>query len=390
MTDSLNPWTSGTSERRDRQTSLLSSLTPADTTFFKDWLVSSGWSRLSTGDVGELFQFGDSAVAIPRDLWRDPVVAGGVAERVARAMSRDLADVLKRLVSPLTDRIEMRLKGDELPSGRVPLGAASEALRNGRRLLSASGTSAISPGWSIARRYRPEAQELARDAELAHTEDGSFVFPLFVTLDRADNPRLDYDADSVIPEPYERRVTRMLATGLATAIRLSGESVDHLDDNDLDSAASVGVSREMCVSLDELLRNPSVDEVGINFEWSTAFGSTESLPRSVQVHRESRPQLRRLARRLARPEPIHAEVYSGPILEIGHGEEVGFHFVLDTYFRERKSKLRVSLTEEQHDRAIGWYRDRATVIVQGDATQMKSGLLMDAARRIDAWSDTRF
>ncbi|UJH71799.1 hypothetical protein [Ornithinimicrobium sp. INDO-MA30-4] len=321
--------------------SQLEVMTAADAVLFRNWLRQVGWTQQSEGPLGELLNFGDSTVALPRELWRDPIVAVGVAERIASAMNRDLRDVLRRLVVPLTDRIEFRLVGLALENGRIPLGAASEALKNGRRLLSATGTSAIAPARSVARRYRPAAQQLARDAELAHTEDGSFIFPLVITLERTTDPLITFDQDSVVPEPYERRVTRTLATAVASAVNLTGRSIDQLRDDDLDTASSVGVSRELCLSLDEMVRNSSVDEVAISFEWSPAFGPTDSLPTTVYVPREIRPQLRKLARRLARPEPIPSEVYSGPILEIGHSSEDddqdGFFFVLDTYFRERKA-----------------------------------------------------
>lgn len=371
----------------------LRSMQPRDVSLFEQWLRSTGWDQRSTGPQGDLFQLADRVVAVPRNMWQDPDLAEGVASRVAQAMDRSPSEVLKRLVAPLTDRVEFRLVGEALSTGRIPLGAASEALKNGRRMLSASGTSAVAPGWSVARRYKPEAQALARDAELAHTEDGSFIFPLYVTLDRQQGDSLPFDAESVVPEPYERRVTRTLATALATVPRLTSQSVSNLTDDALDGASSVGVTRELCLSLDEVLKHSAIEGLAVRFDWSQAFGSTDSLPSEVELNSRDRPQLRALARRLARPEPVQAEVYSGPILEIGYDpddEDEGYHFVLDTYFRERKSRLRVALNQDQHERAIAWYRDRATVIVRGDAMQVKMGLLMDDPQRIEAWADTRF
>ncbi len=371
----------------------LSALTPADGRLFRDWLFRSGWAVAGAGSLGELLERNESTVALPRQFWRDPAVASDVVDRIAEAMRTDKRDVLRRLTTPLTDRVEFRLIGEALQNGRVPLGAASEALKNSRRLISASGTSAISPSWSVSRRYRREAQELARDAELAHTEDGSFIFPLYITLDRTEEPPLTYDEGSAVPEPYERRVTRTLATAVASAAGLTESRVDTLSDDVLDTASTLGVSRELCISLDEMLRNQAVEEVAISFDWSPAFGATDGLPTTVEIHRELRPQLRRLAKRLSRPEPISSEVHTGPILEIGHSseedEEQGYFIVLDAYFRERKSRVRVMVSEEEHDRAIPWYRDRATVIALGTAHLQKSGLLIAEPERIEAWSSSR-
>ncbi|WP_344197053.1 hypothetical protein, partial [Aeromicrobium alkaliterrae] len=267
-------------------------MTEDDSALFRQWLEQAGWARESVGPLGELVALGDSTVALPNQLWSDPVLATGVAERVASAMRLDVREVVQRLVSPLTDRIEFRLIGDDLGNGRIPLGAASEALKNGRRLISASGTSAIAPAWSVARRYRPEAQLLAREAELAHTEDGSFVFPLYITLQRPERPALPLtqgNDTTVTIEPYERRVTRTLATALASAVNLTDRSVEQLSDDDLDTASTVGVTRELCSSLDEMLKNPSVDQVAISFDWSPAFGTTTSLPTTVALPRSMRP-----------------------------------------------------------------------------------------------------
>lgn len=369
----------------------LAAMRPIDLSHFTAWMAASGWIVRGEGALGRLFAFEDATVAVPRELWRDPDVAYGVAGRVAQAMERPLSEVLTRLALPLTDRIELGLVGESLGRGRAPLGAASEVLRNGRRMLSASGTSAVAPSWSIGRRYRREAQELARSAELAHTENGSFVFPLYIALDRTEQPAIAYEEGSVIPESYERRVTRTLATAMATANQLADRRVDELQDSDLDIASSVGVSRELCMSMDDIFRNSAVETVRVAFEWSPAFGPTDSLPSVVTVERERRPQFRDLADRLGRDEPVDPAVYSGPILEIGHGNEPGegYFIILDTYFREKKSKLRVSLTEAQHERAIPWYQNRATVIVHGEAVQSRSELSMSPPGRIEAWGESR-
>lgn len=363
-----------------------------DPELFKRWLRDTGWSQRSQGPLGDLYELHDAVVAIPEGLSRDPEIAKGVAERVAKAMDRSVQDIWKRLRSPLTDRVELRLAGESLSSGRIPLGAASETLRNARRMLSSSGTSVITPARSISRRYRPEAQLLARDAELAHTEDGSFVFPLYVTLP-TDEDTLAYDEGSPIIEPYERRVTRTLATALCTAVDLGTSSVPNLSDADLDEASSVGVSRELCTAMVDLLKHTSVERVDVNFEWSQAFASTESLPSSVVIHREVRPGLKALADRLATAEPLDPTVYSGDVLQIGRDQEDEglFFFVLDTYHRASRKTLRVNLSAEQHAKAIHWYEDRATVIVRGHAVEKFSGLLtMSAPDRVEAWTSDRF
>lgn len=361
-----------------------------DPELFKKWLRNTGWIERSRGRLGSLYELRDVTVAIPDELPSDPLVAKDVAERVASAMDRSIQDVWKRLGSPLTDRIELRLVGPSLSSGRIPLGAATEALRNARKMLSATGTSVVSPARSIARRYRPEAQFLARDAELAHTEDGSFVFPLYIALGGAVED-LSYAAEDVIIEPYERTVTRALATALHTAVDLSSESVERLSEQDLDHASSVGVSREFCVAMVDLMKSDSVEKVDINFDWSHAYASTDALPKTVEVHRARRPQLRKLAHRLGKAAPIDPTVYSGNILEIGHDQENPelFFFVLDTYFRARRTTLRVTLTAEQHESAIPWYRDRATVVVRGFATEGVGSLSMPRPDMIQAWGSDR-
>lgn len=361
-----------------------------DPELFKRWLERTGWTVRSVGRLGALYEFEGSTVAIPDELPRDTEFARDVAVRVAHAMGRSTEDVWKRLGAPLSDRVEYRLVGDSLGNGRVPLGAAMETLRNARKMLSTTGTSVVTPVRSIGRHYRQEAQVLARDAQLAHTEDGSFIFPLYIVLDAAQDP-LGYEGDNGLVEPYERRVTRTLATALSTAVDLTRTAVDSLSDGDLDLASSVGVSREFCTSVRDMLQSDAVERVEVNFEWSQAFAATDALPASVTVSRSARPQLKRLADRLATTTTIDESVYSGDILQIGHtpDDESQFFCVLDTYYMARRTALRVDLTPLQHAQAIHWYEDRATVVVRGIATEQSSGLSMTSPSRVEAWGSDR-
>lgn len=368
-------------------------LHPLQIRVFKTWLQQNGWRSVHQGDAGEVFRYrsGDAAiVAVPSQLGADKEIARGVAVRVAEAMGRDPRDTFSLLASPLTDRIDVRLQGDRLNTGQAPLGAAAEALSNSRRLLSSSGTSALAPGWSVARRYRPEAQKLARETLLEHTRDGSFVFPLLVPLGRDLNDVLFEDSEIKV-EPYERRVTRTLATGLATTASLSRDLPSDLSDHHLTVAASLGVTREMCLSLDRLLVNPSVEQVEISFGWSPAFGSTDSLPQRLKLDQGERAGWRQLAKRLKREEPVTDNVFSGPIRTIGYtDDDSAYEITIDTTHKERSAYLRVRLSPEEHERALAWYQERATVVVQGTVVPHRGFIKMEEPARIEGWTDALF
>jgi hypothetical protein len=306
-------------------------------------------------------------------------------------MDRDPRTVHPFVASPLRDHVEVRLHGSALAAGRVPLGAASEALKNSRRLLSSSGTSALAPGWTVAQRYRHEAKELARDTELAHTRDGSFIFPLFVPLNRDESATLFDDSDIKV-EPFERRVTRTLATGLEATSGLLNRDIDELSDDELNIASSVGVTKELCISLDNLLKSPAVDGISVRFEWSPAFGSTGHLPATIEWAKSSRDQIQRLERRLSRPEPVRSNVYSGPIRSIGHeDDDLGLYSItLDTSHNHQPALLQVLLSAEQHASALPWYAQRSTVVVKGTVARSAGVLRMDRPERVNAWSDELF
>ncbi|GAB2991155.1 hypothetical protein [Nocardioides montaniterrae] len=353
---------------------------------FRIWLLLAGWEDVSRGPRGAMLRWGDELVAIPDRLAEDHRAAWDVAERVAETMGESRDFVWKRLSSPRSDRVQFRLVGENLPSGRLPLGAASDALKNARKLLSASGTSVKSPTRYIGRRYLPEAQLVAREAELAHTEDGSFIFPLYVSLGTTEEP-LRYDGD-VVFEPYERQVTRALSNALARSVAMLDGDVDRIPESDLDAASAVGVSRELCVAVDDLLRHELIEKVEVSFDWSAAYGAATGLTRSVTIPRESRSQYRRLANRLGKPAVQQTSVFSGSLLQIGHSSdeaEPAFFCVLDTYDESIRTELRISLTPDEHQRAIRWYDARATVVVQGQPVRSVSGLSMPKHDRIEAW-----
>lgn len=348
------------------------------------FLVANGWSRHDPGRLGWLFERGSAAVAVPEDFHGDLELAKTVAARIADAMDLTLSDVLDQLQAVPSDQVEFRLVGESLSDGDIPLGAAWETLRNARRLFASSGTSVASPVRSINKNYYTDAQRVSREARLAHTRAGSFVFPFRVLL--GDGSEQLFPAGSVAIEPFERKLTRTLAQGISAALELIGEPIEQIPDRVLDGAAALGVSRELCLSLSDLLKHDSISHVDVSFDWSSRYQHTGQLPTALRVDRSTRPQFRKLARRLAVPTVIDNQRFPGVVVEVGNDpDEREFFFVLDTYSRSKRTTLRVTITPDQRERAIGWYRDHSTVVVVGPSVEGVSGLRMDRPVAIEAF-----
>jgi hypothetical protein len=348
-------------------------------------LLSWGWSEEARGDAGRFLSLGSGGVALPYSWAGDVGLAHSVIERVATQMDRSPNELWQSVLTSVVDSIYLCFVGETLHRGSLPLGAAFEALRNGKRLLASSGTSVITPVRSIYSRYHPEAQALARDARMEHTEDGSFVFPLRISLG-SDIPDLSTPEVPLVPEPYARRVTRTLAQSLGLTHALTEEDVDRIPEDQLDDAAAAGVTRETCQSLSDIMKSDAIDRVQIKFGWGSSVAPPKLLTSEIEFNRSARPQLRKLAKRLSVPTVDPSQRFTGTIREIGQVTEASeYHFTLNTYHYARPATLRVSIDAETHAKAVHWYEDRATVVVRGTLIEGVSGLRMDETDGVQAF-----
>lgn len=347
---------------------------------FKRLLSSLGWERLAVGPFGEAWGLGEAQIAVPNDWQGDRALVRGLLTRVGRSINRDPDSLWVQMLVGISDVLSTQVEGTTLDFGLVPLAVAGDVVSNARRLIKSVGTSVLTPVRHINRRYRSEAQRLAKQSYMAHTREGSFVFPLYIPLDAAGEVEHTEAHSAITVEPYGRTVTRRLSEALALTRTLAVEQAAlSLGEDDLSAIAATGITHETCQALVQMLASESLEGVVFNLTWAPVGEEPPNGTRRIEFDRSMRQNIRTLGQRLADPVEDRTAEYTGTITDVHQPEdpeEDDYFFVLQTYHEARRRALRVNIDAETKAKAATWFTDRNTVLVRGVTAESPSGVLL--------------
>lgn len=286
------------------------------------YLATAGWQEGSLGVAGSLWTKADSEIGVPSRPDNDLI--RGAVERLARIEHRPLSEVSTTIRLWRFDVINLCIAGDNPKVESIPLSCAATIMQSAYRMLRAAGTTTIRTREEIRGGYSRLGHEMARAAQMGHTEGGSFVIPVLVPLfDRV--PQEDTRGPAVVhiaaPEPPRRHATRTLAKSLTAICELIVAPARKSKTKSLDAAVEHGVSRELCMSLVRILKEPSVGRFEARFRWARTVDSPTPLPVSVILESSARNliesaanQLRRKTKEIKPEELIPAQRYDSPNL----------------------------------------------------------------------------
>jgi hypothetical protein len=206
---------------RDRE--FLQSLAPVEVAAYlrsRGWHEEPGLARDSA-----LFTLGtDYEVTLPlssalRDFAYRMIDA---IKTLEIAEDRDQAEILADLAVSASDVVRVRLANPDARDGSLPLGRASDVISRAYDMPLAVACAAVDPKYYFSSDKPAAASDYMRNVRMGQTERGSFVLTILsrVTPDLAQPYPGVRD---VVPEPFERKVTRRLAVALA-AIDLSARA----------------------------------------------------------------------------------------------------------------------------------------------------------------------
>ena len=187
-----------------------------------------------------------------------------IAEQIGRVEGRQRLAVLSDLLLAESDLVRIRLHNADADH-TVRLTEGASVLGEAKNLLLAAACSAVCPRrMYLAGRNKAAAEYLNR-VRLGQTERASFVFNLLSPV----APQLHAQPKLFPEEPFERKVTRMLATGL----RASRSAVDRVNRGapnigEFESRLSKGISANLCRSLARLTEAGQGLEVSVSWAMS--------------------------------------------------------------------------------------------------------------------------
>ena len=307
-------------------------------------------------------------LGLPRSIEKDSQVARSFLQRLSFATGRPLDQLVQSVFYSLADVIDLR----GIEAGWIPFTAAATVIRKGRDALRATATTAMGVKSDLQGNYSAQGEQILKSAQMTHTRDGSFVFPVVIhltpfeaTLTPGIESLFGDEEERARYEPPERRVTRTFAEAFATvANRIAPKEPSSLRQTDMLECVRAGVSREFCRALGGILSDPNVATLETSFQWASNGPSSTSLPTSVELRQEHAPTVARAAELLKRERVQYSDFYSGRIIRMVHVDEA-YYLTIQTVRNGRLSRIDVTVSREQHDAAAPWYLAGRTVALEG-------------------------
>ena len=356
-------------------------------------LRSRGWSMIENNPTGsDLWAFGanqlpalpDNARAesaasveyrpemyVPHDVKLGSFLWTDLLERVAAAHEERTAQVERALELVRFDVTRFRVDGRHT----VPLETGATVIGSAFGMMRAAATAARRPRQSIGSNYSKLADGIVREARLAHTEEGSFVFPVVLKVHPPEpEPETQLDSDvfaSASPESAERRVTRTLAQAMAAFERHIMQPATNPRMRDLTPVIIAGGTKEMFANLSRAVSEPEVGWLETEFAWAPIESVSVDAPRRISIPADvdARHLISRSVQLLSAPKSDPVRVITGPIIRIEHtpGDPFGEIAVqVPLASSNRHGRVEGVVRREQLEQIHLWMSQGTTVVLQGE------------------------
>ena len=353
------------------------------------YLASHGWQKIEPfGESGLVYglQNQPQELLVPSGILSDyQRRLEEILQTLSEVEDRDPLAILRDVSISEYDLIRVRLP-EPAPSGSVPVSDGVSSFQESRNLLLAAACSVSRPQRAYRAGRIQEASDYMDTVRFGQTEIGSFVISLLSPVP----PNLMGQADmstGMPPEPFARRVTRKLVSGLRSA-KSAVSLADHGGDiSAFEQNVSQGVSANLCDAIANLLDVENCQSVDVSVSWSLvreppegraqiAFNSSD-----ISVLKEAS---RILKDRQERPnERLDGYVYS---LARGQNQTRG-RVTLKAIVDGAISSVRVDFAPLEYSRILEAHDQRKVVSLEGDLRREGQRWVLDNPRDLQVQTD---
>lgn len=349
---------------------------PGDVTAFlrsRSWTIRDRDDRAVWWEKAEASDgdFEEAVVPLGPELADYRLRLSEALSNIALAEQLSMSELLESFKYSNSDLIEARLPTVE--NGSIPLSAVGDAVPAFRDLLLAAASSAATPRANFPRRKPPEAMEFIDDVRVLAPRAGSFVL-------RAASAVPSDTKQQLVPEdPFARRATRMLATGLLAA-RDAARSVMVDDDGEaFDRRVPEGVSANLCLAIAQIGGSVDDEAVEMSVAWSPLRPVTVARLGGPSVRVIFAPseltQVREAARSMRRANEVPDIELEGVVVGLDRDQTATEgEITLKAWYEDRTRPVRIRLEPDDYSVAVQAHETRTTMAVEVDV-QTKSGHL---------------
>ncbi|WP_211347317.1 hypothetical protein [Saccharothrix australiensis] len=285
-----------------------------------------------------------------------------------------------------TDVTDFRAVVDTRSSDSIPLDTASAMMKSARMMLRSAASTSLRPQGDLRGNYSRLSYEIVRGARMGHTKNGSFIIPVLVPLSevpsKTESQVALLDVDKRTPEPLERRAVRTLAQSLAAIQQLIIEPAVEPSIDVLYSAVEVGVSRELCRAVSNVLAQPALAELETIFTWADAVRTPTNIPKRVELPVEAQEVVQTAARKLQENRIEPPRTFTGPIVALRHEDPDPDGYITIATVRDgRHAEITIRLPYPRYRMAVDWHKQARTIIAEGEVGRDRGHLTISQPSR---------
>ncbi|RVD38559.1 hypothetical protein EN742_17460 [Mesorhizobium sp. M4A.F.Ca.ET.020.02.1.1] len=293
-----------------------------------------------------------------------PDVVSEIVRKMAALEGRSELQVFRDLSG--ADRDVIRVRAPEADDdGSVRIEAGVEIFANARDLLLSAACAANDPRPA----YRAGGNKVAAGymdrVRLGQTEQGSFVVTLLAPVPPSLEPPKQTELWPIAyEEPFDRRVTRMLADGLDAARDAAEQAIRSESLDPFQQAIQSGVNANLCEALSALISKGDGLEVSVT--WARTRPTPE-IRRKVAFTRGDGEVFQEAARILRSQEPRAGEVLAGYITASARkpSQKEG-QVTINTFIDGKPVSVKTILPPEEFSRALVAHDTKDIIEITGD------------------------
>ena len=344
------------------------------------YLEGNGWEALKPyGDKGVIYASdakGGTEIIAPKTRQSSDytLVLNQIIETLAKSEERDGLAVLRELSLANHDQVRLRMSNASI-SDSISIDKGIDLLEQARILLRSAAYSALRPmPYFGAGGNRKQVSDYLKRVRLGQTEQGSFVVNLFSPLPSGFNRQI---------EPFSRRVTNTLASGLHTARQAidRGNRESRISTIDLfERGVQKGVSANLCDAVGKMIGQEESCQIDVSIRWAFTMPSAEEYP-SISFSGLDVPVLEDASRVLKKLQLRPNKRIEGYVESLARGRSrrrgrVSIKVMMDGSMRS----VSIDFTPSDYSRVVNAHDNRQAVSIVGDLRYEGRGWTLDNPR----------